>query len=150
MKPQTIGRSGKDKPWALTRVSSFLSYSNSYIHTSIHQYIHTFIYICMHTYIHMRPCIHKKWYAPCVSCNTHTHAHTQGDLSKQALPKWYAPYGFRGPCQPDPSSMGKKGPHPTATQLFPDSPDFPADETGISCGCVCVCLLCACVCACAV
>jgi len=57
---------------------------------------------------------------------------TRGNLQDQPLPKWYAPYGFRGPCEIDASSRGKKGPHPTATQLHPDAPDFPADETGNS------------------
>ena len=57
---------------------------------------------------------------------------TRGNLEDQPLPKWYAPYGFRGACEPDPSSRGKKGPHPASSQIGKDAPDFPEDETGMS------------------
>jgi cysteine-rich repeat protein len=59
---------------------------------------------------------------------------TRGNLLDQPLPKWYAPYGYRGPCESDPTSRGKKGPHPTATQLHPESSDFPEDPSGNSGG----------------
>ncbi|EKX51697.1 hypothetical protein GUITHDRAFT_134069 [Guillardia theta CCMP2712] len=61
-------------------------------------------------------------------------ARTRGDLTKQPLPKWLAPYGFMGPCLPSANSTGEYGSHPTTYELNPASPNFPADPTGDSGG----------------